>query len=358
MRKKWPSVSGRSELFNQSIGLLGNFSNVMRTRRSQFSGDPMPGSEVGHRTVLLHEAIESLQIQRDDVIVDATLGGAGHAKAIVDLLGKGGRFIGIDLDRDAIGRGEVLLKDAEAHVDLVEANFRDIRKSLASLGVTHITKVLFDLGWSSYQLDSGRGFSLAKDEPLVMTYSKEGGAVTAATIINTWKEETLADIFFGFGEERYARRIAKAIVERRVQRTFSTALELADFIKTIVPVGYAHGRIHPATKVFQALRIAVNDEFGALAEGLREAFDLLAEGGRMAVITFHSSEDRIVKRYFATLEKEGQAQKLSKKPIPPGDEEIQSNRRARSAKLRAIQKISHDQTHTQDQQIPPIDTPR
>lgn len=326
--------------------------NVPRTRRSQFSDDPVPPEHAVHRSVLLHESLASLDIHTDDTVVDATLGGAGHARELASRLGPGGAFIGFDLDADAIARAAHALEGARAPVHLIESDFRDIKKALEARGIRSITKALFDLGWSSYQLDSGRGFSLLKDEPLAMTYTKEKRDVTAATVVNSWKEETLADIFFGFGGERYARRIAKAIVERRGKKLFRTARELAECISEAVPAGYRRGRIHPATKSFQALRIAVNDELGALDEGIRGAFDLLSEGGRIAVITFHSVEDRAVKRLFLALEKEGTAKRLTKKPITPSADELARNRRARSAKLRVIEKIhSHDKETTQNKQI-------
>ena len=317
--------------------------NVPRTRRSQFSGNPVspkPNAAPVHHPVLLHSAIQSLDIKSDDYVVDATLGGAGHAQAIVQSLGPKGVFIGFDLDADAIQRGKDALIDTKAPVHLIQANFRDLKKELETIGVHKITKALFDLGWSSYQLDSGRGFSLQADEPLVMTFSKSGGPVTAAIAINTWKEESLADIIYGFGEERYSRRIARAIVERREQKPFTTARELAEVIAESVPASYRHGRIHPATRTFQALRIAVNDELGALKQGLESALEMLSEGGRIAVITFHSIEDRAVKQLFAGFEREGKGKKLTKKPIAPSEEELKENRRARSAKLRVFEKIS------------------
>jgi 16S rRNA (cytosine1402-N4)-methyltransferase len=286
-----------------------------------------------HTPVLLHEALDALQIAQDDVVVDATLGGAGHARAIAARLNAEGLFVGFDLDAEAIERAKVALADSSATTTLIEANFRDMERELASRGITRIKKALFDLGWSSYQLDSGRGFSFQKDEPLRMTYSRNASAVTAATVVNEWKEKTIADIIYGFGEERYARRI-----------------ELAELIKSIVPRAYAHGRIHPATRTFQALRIAVNDELGAIEQGIRSAFKLLAQGGRIAVITFHSLEDRAVKRLFVELEASGQGIRVFKKPVVPSDEEVRRNPRARGAKLRVFEKIPpiHDEETAQD----------
>jgi 16S rRNA (cytosine1402-N4)-methyltransferase len=291
----------------------------------------------GHRSVLLHEAIEFLAIEKDDVVVDATLGGAGHARAIADRLDSGGVLVGFDLDHDAIERAKVALPNSRCTLHFAESNFRRLNEELVKFGIEKIDKALFDLGWSSFQLDAGRGFSFQKDEPLLMTYSKDPSALTAKTIVNEWSEESLADIIFGWGEERYSRRIAKRIVDQRETKPFETSKELGDAIKAAVPSAYRFGRIHPATKTFQALRIAVNDELGALKEGIRAAWDRLDPGGRIAVITFHSIEDREVKRLFADLIKSG-GHLIVKKPITASAEELQENPRARSAKLRVIEK--------------------
>ena len=313
----------------------------------------MTKDESGHTPVLLHEVVFLLDVRRGDVVLDATLGGGGHAEKLVKGLGGNGLFIGFDADSDALQRAREVLADSRAPVRLVCGNFRNIGRELERLGVKSMTKALFDLGMSSYQLNldsglpaaswaqAGRGFSFKADEPLLMTYAKHPGAeaVTAATIVNTWSEKTLADIIFGFGEERYARRIARAIVERRHKHPFRTSHELAETIREATPRGYRGGRIHPATRTFQALRIAVNDELGALSEGLAAAWKLLAPGGRIAVISFHSLEDRLVKRMFAAWEKDGEGKRLVKKPVVPGREEVIANPRARSAKLRVIEKL-------------------
>ena len=343
----------------------------MRTRRSIFSSDPVSSLDTtrahSHLPVLLHEAIDQLAIQEGDTVVDATLGGAGHARAIVEKLSKRGTFIGFDLDQDAIERTKKALADAKSTVHLIESNFRTLKNELATRGITHITKALFDLGWSSYQLE-GRGFSFQHDQPLVMTYSQKPQLVTAATIVNEWQENSIADVLYGFGEERYSRKIAKAIVERRQKKLFTTSGELADFIKSVVPRSYAFGRIHPATRTFQALRIAVNDELGALQSGIRTAFEMLSAGGRIAVISFHSIEDRAVKQLFAGLEKEGAGKRLTPKDsklpagqakktfILPSREEIAANPRARSAKLRVfVKNFHHDKKTFENKQIPPLD---
>ena len=296
-------------------------------------------AQAGHRSVLLHEALELLAIQADDAVVDATLGGAGHAQAIAGMLGLHGILIGIDADHDAIVRAQERLADALPTVHLVEANFRDISAQLAKLEISEVDKILFDLGWSSFQLDAGRGFSLKSDEPLLMTYSRDAGALTAQTIVNEWAEESIADVIFGWGEERYSRRIAKCIVERRATKPFTTARELAEAIYAAVPPRYRFGRIHPATRTFQALRIAVNDELGALAEGLRGGWRHISKGGRIAIISFHSIEDRVVKQTFKQWEEAGEGKRITRKPIVPSAEENAENPRARSAKLRVIQKI-------------------
>ncbi|MCR4281172.1 MAG: 16S rRNA (cytosine(1402)-N(4))-methyltransferase RsmH [Candidatus Kaiserbacteria bacterium] len=299
------------------------------------------GRAVGHVTVLSHEAIEALGMKSADVVVDATLGGGGHAKSIAEALGKGGMLIGMDLDKEAVDRTKIALERiSKPKIHLLTANFRNISSELAKLNVKRIDKALFDLGWSGYQLSAGRGFSFLKDEPLQMTYSANPGAgtLTVSTIVNEWGEESIADIIFGWGEEKYSRRIAKKIVERRSSAPFKTASELADAISSAVPASYRHGRIHPATRTFQALRIAVNDELGALKEGLAGAWQSLAEGGRIAVITFHSIEDREVKRLFLKWEQNGEGKRITHSPLRASAEEIKTNPRSRSAKLRVIQK--------------------
>ncbi len=280
-----------------------------------------------------------LDIREDDVVLDATLGGAGHTRELARLLGEHGIIVGIDADPDAIARAEDALRDTRADVRLVEGNFRRLGALLPERGVSRITKALFDLGWSSYQLAAGRGFSFRSDEPLLMTYgTPEKSALTAKIIVNTWEESSLRDIIAGWGEERFARRIARAIVLRRSERPFETSRDLAETVFQAVPAPARHARTHPATRTFQALRIAVNDEIGALEEGLRAAYDLLAPGGRIAVITFHSIEDRVVKLFFAAAEKSGKGRRLTKKPVIPDESELAENPRARSAKLRVFEK--------------------
>ena len=295
-----------------------------------------------HISVLLHESIEALDIRPSDVVVDATLGGAGHSTLIAAKLDASGMLVGFDLDHDAIERARMSLSGSACRTELVEANFRTMGSALAAREIGSIDKALFDLGWSSFQLAVGRGFSFQKDEPLLMTYASnpDESTLTAATIVNEWEEESIADVIYGWGEERYSRRIAKAIVERRRETAFTTSKELADFIKASVPTAYRYGRIHPATKTFQALRIAVNDELGSLTEGMQAAWKVLSVGGRIAIISFHSIEDRMVKQQFVAWEKEGAGKRITKKPIIAGAQELSQNPRARSAKLRVIERIA------------------
>lgn len=293
----------------------------------------------GHRTVLLQESLQQLQIRPDDIVVDATLGGAGHAREIVRLLGTKGVFLGIDADADAISRAREALKDGVARIELEHGNFRNLESYLGKHGIPAITKAIFDLGWSGYQLTAGRGFSFLKDEPLLMTYADTPDALTARIVVNSWGEESLADVIYGWGEERYSRRIARAIVEARKEKPIETSRELADIVSGAVPPVYRKGKTHPATKTFQAIRIAVNDEMGALKQGLAAAWKHLASGGRLAVITFHSVEDREVKRLILEWAQSGEGERLTKGVVTPSPEELAGNPRSRSGKLRAIRKL-------------------
>ena len=230
----------------------------MRTRLFKSSGNPVRGvpeaasntlKESGHRSVLLHEAIEILRLQEDDIVVDATLGGAGHAREIVKHLGKRGTFIGIDADADAIERSKALLRDVAPAIHIAPANFRTITRILEAAHIPHISKVLFDLGWSSFQLESGRGFSFLNDEPLSLAYDKDQ-KLTAGVIVNEWNEESIADILWGWGDERYSRRIARGIIEARDRAPILTARELGELIRASVPIAYRRGKSHPANKNF------------------------------------------------------------------------------------------------------------
>lgn len=306
----------------------------MRTRRSQSSSDPVPEA---HRPVLLHETLEWLAIEPFHTVVDATLGSSGHATAIAEKLDARGVFLGIDADAEAVERARARLAGARPTVHTVEADFRTISTVLESYGIEHIDRALFDLGWSSEQLTAGRGFSFTHDEPLLMTYAADPDAetVTARDIVNTWDTKHLADVIYGWGEERSARRIAHAIVARRAEKTIETSGELAEIVASAVPAARRAGRRHPATKTFQALRIAVNDEIGAIREGLSDARDALTAGGRIAVITFHSIEDRTVKQLFRDWEEGRLGTAFG--PVRPTREAIRENPRARSALLRIFE---------------------
>lgn len=298
-----------------------------------------------HQSVLLKEAIESLAIVPGDTVVDATIGGAGHFSAILDELDGNGALIGIDADASAIERGQAAAVHARAAVHLVEDNFRNLSAILDRLGVSQISKVLFDLGWSAYHLEAGRGFSFRADEPLLMTYGAPKAGETAADMVNSASEDALADLFFSLGEERFARQIAKGIVRERHTKRILTTGDLVRVILASTPSWYQHRRIHPATKTFQALRIAVNDELGALREGLSAAIERLTPGGRIAVITFHSIEDRIVKTMLRDAAHAGVGTLVTKKPIAPSAEETRENPRARSAKLRVFERGGAEAPH-------------
>lgn len=297
-----------------------------------------------HQSVLLDEALMGLDISPGDVVVDATVGGAGHFKAILDRLDGNGVLVGIDADQGAIERGERAAAGARPAVHLVEGNFRDLGAILDKLGIASVSKVLFDLGWSAYHLSAGRGFSFRADEPLHMTYGTPVAGKTAADMVNTASEEALADLFFSLGEERFARAIARGIVARREIAPITTTGELSDVVLAATPGWYHHRRIHPATKTFQALRIAVNDELGAIREGLSAAIGRLVPGGRIAVITFHSIEDRIVKTMLRDAAHEGRGNVLTKKPVAPSSFELRENPRARSAKLRVFERTGGSAT--------------
>jgi 16S rRNA (cytosine1402-N4)-methyltransferase len=296
----------------------------------------------GHISVLLHESIDGLQIQAGEIYVDGTLGSGGHAEVVALTFGGNVQIIGIDMDSEALARATSRFKKIHANATFVQGNFRNIDTILDSLGVDKVHKILLDIGLSSNQLDeSGRGFSFRFDEPLKMTFAKEIGEddTTADDVVNFWQEDTLETIIRGFGEERYAKKIAHAIVYARSIKPIKTTHQLVEVIKSAVPVRYTTGKLHFATRTFQAIRIAVNQELKALEEGIAKGFERLAPGGRMAVISFHSLEDRIVKNFFRNQTHADLAHLITKKPITASDEEVSINRRSRSAKLRIIEKI-------------------
>ena len=294
-----------------------------------------------HISVLSQELISGLALEKNDVVVDATINGGGHSILISKALSTEGILLGIDLDSDALQEAHERLREAPARVILKEGNYRSVDRFLAEENISHINKAVFDLGMSSRQLDlSGRGFSFRRDEPLLMTFGKEPkkGDLTAREIINEWEEEHIADILEGYGEERYAKRIAHAITTARLEKPITTTFGLVYLIEEAVPTSYKRRRVHPATKTFQALRIAVNDEIRGLEEALEKIRHYLSKNGRIGVISFHSMEDRVVKRTFKTWEVEGIGTVLTKRPLTPTPEEKEKNPRARSAKLRFFQK--------------------
>lgn len=306
-----------------------------------------------HIPVLLAECLESLQIQPEGVYVDGTLGRAGHACAIVQRLTTG-RLIGIDRDRTAIEAARVRLEPWQERVTLLQGNFADLHSLLGQAHVNRVDGLLFDLGVSSPQLDNAaRGFSYQQDAPLDMRMD-DTAPLTAREIVNTWDYDNLKRILYAYGEERYAPRIAKAIVRTREEAPIETTLQLVNIIKGAMPPTALREKQHPAKRCFQALRIAVNGELDALPPMLTAAVDVLRSGGRLAIITFHSLEDRIVKQTFRELSqgctcppefpvcvcgKKPKIRLVNRKPITPTETELAANPRARSAKLRTAEKL-------------------
>jgi 16S rRNA (cytosine1402-N4)-methyltransferase len=290
-----------------------------------------------HKTVLLNEAIAGLNLKGNQSVLDGTFGGGGHSLEICKRY-KGMKIIAIDKDKSAFEKAKDKFEGVDCDITFINANFRDLDKFLKD----PIDAIVLDLGLSSDQLEnSGRGFSFMKNEPLLMTMKENPGPedLTAEDVVNTWSEKSLADIIYGYGEERFARRIARRIVETRSKAEIKNTFDLVKIIGEAVPAGYRRGKLHFATRTFQALRIAVNDELGALSEGLEKGFEILKEGGRMSTISFHSLEDRIVKRFYQKKQKEKKAILINKKPTIAGDEELKKNPRSRSAKLRILEKI-------------------
>jgi 16S rRNA (cytosine1402-N4)-methyltransferase len=296
-----------------------------------------------HKTVLLHESVDALNLTKGGIYVDCTAGAGGHTEEIVKRMNDQVKVIGLDLDEDALKRSEERIKNTNLKSDVLWrlSNFRNFDTVLSEEKIEKVDGFLLDLGFSSYQIeDSGRGFSFLRDEPLEMTLQKSAGPadITAKMIVNEWSEESIANIIYGYGNERFSRRIAREIVSEREKEPIETTSRLVEIIENAVPFFYKKGRIHPATKTFQALRIAVNDELGALEEFLEKSFDFLNKDGRIAIISFHSLEDRIVKNFFRKKKDEEEGVLVVKKPIVPKDEELKENPRSRSAKLRIIQK--------------------
>ena len=310
-------------------------------------------SEFHHVSVLLEECIEGLDIKPDGIYVDGTLGGAGHSSRIAAELSTG-RLIGIDRDPVALKAAGKRLEPWADRVTLVHSNFCEIASVLDNLGIEDVDGILLDLGVSSPQLDDGqRGFSYMADAPLDMRMNNED-VLTADTVVNTWSYEDLKRILYDYGEERYAPQIASHICRRRETAPIRTTLELVDVIRSAMPPAALREKQHPAKRTFQAIRIAVNDELGSVEKVMADAIPRLAPGGRLAVITFHSLEDRIVKTAMANASrgctcppsfpvcvcgKKPQVKLISRKPIVSGDEELERNPRARSAKLRICEKL-------------------
>ncbi len=296
---------------------------------------------MSHVSVLLRPAVDALNLAKGMTVVDGTFGFGGHSRAIAKELGKDGRLISFDADASVFAESTVKEIEMLTTFMPVAENFRNIVEALERLHVTEINAALLDLGLSSTQLEaSGRGFSFQKDEPLLMTFNTQPGEddVTAQVIVNRWKPETIATVLQGFGDERYGWRIAQGIVAARKIGEITTTFQLVDIIKQSTPTGYHHGKTHFATRTFQALRMAANDELGAIEKGIDGAFVNLMKGGRIAVISFHSIEDRLVKQLFKKKVDEGSAKAVFKKPLTPDDDELMANPRARSAKLRVIEK--------------------
>jgi 16S rRNA (cytosine1402-N4)-methyltransferase len=288
-----------------------------------------------HRSVLLDEVLEYLRPSGGQTIVDCTVGCAGHAKAIAERIAPDGKLIGIDRDDESLDIARGNLEEFKSITHLARGNFKDIKSILSGLDIGKADGFLFDLGISSFQLEKEeRGFSIKSKGPLDMRMDR-GLSVGAGEIVNSCDENELARIIREYGEERYSGRIARAIVSKR---PLTDTKNLADTVSAAVPGGYRYGRIHPATRTFQAIRIAVNGELDAIKPALDGAISMLDPGGKIAVISFHSLEDRIVKHRFRDLSKEGALNILTKKPVRPGRAEVVSNPRARSAKLRVAER--------------------
>ena len=306
--------------------------------------------EFNHISVLLNQSIGGLDINPDGIYVDCTAGGGGHSSAIAEKLSENGMLIAIDRDPDAVKAASEKLK-MYRNARVIQSNYSDLKNVLDKLAIPAVDGIIMDLGVSSYQLDEkSRGFSYHADAPLDMRMSRTG--MTAADVVNTLSEKELSDIFFEYGEEKFSRRIASNIIKYREVKPVETTLELADIIRESIPQKARRDK-NPCKKTFQALRIKVNGEFDHLSKGLDEAFFSLKPHGRLAVITFHSLEDRIVKQRFASwckgcicppdfpqcvCGKKPLGQLVNRKPIEADESELENNKRSRSAKLRIIER--------------------
>lgn len=309
--------------------------------------------EFNHVSVLLNECLDALNIKEDGIYVDGTLGGAGHSSEILKRLSQEGRLIGIDQDTDALKASQNRLQNFN-NVTFVHNNFHNIKQILDELDIEEVDGILMDLGVSSYQLDKGeRGFSYMKDAPLDMRMNRDN-EFSAYDVVNTYSEEELYRIIRDYGEEKFAKRIATFIVNARVEKNIETTLELVEIIKNAIPAKARREGPHPAKRTFQAIRIEVNSELSILNRAIEDGVDKLSKGGRMAIITFHSLEDRIVKNKFRDLAvscrcpkefpicvcgEKAKVKVISRKAIEPTKEEVEINPRSRSAKLRVIEKI-------------------
>jgi 16S rRNA (cytosine1402-N4)-methyltransferase len=304
----------------------------------------MDSARGSHEPVLVDEILFWLQCKPGGVYVDCTLGYAGLATRILDHTAPDGILVGIDRDAAALAESRARLHDVMARVRLKHGNFSELKAMVAETGLLRVDGVIFDLGVSSPQLDRPeRGFSFREDGPLDMRMDQREGR-TAADLIRDLPETQLADVIYQLGEERYSRRIARAIVQARVQGAIETTRELAAVVERAVPASYRHGRIHCATRTFQALRIAVNRELDVLEPALRDAVDILSPGGRVCAVSFHSLEDRIVKHTFRALANgpEASVRVLTKKPVIASEAERDHNPRSRSAKLRVVERLSKE----------------
>lgn len=311
--------------------------------------------EFHHVTVLLHETIDMLDVKADGVYVDATLGGAGHSEYLLGKLSESGHLYAFDQDQHAIENAKTRLAPfiEKGMVTFIKGNFRQLKERLNELGVTEIDGICYDLGVSSPQLDEReRGFSYKKDAPLDMRMNQEA-SLTAYEVVNTYDYHDLVRIFFKYGEDKFSKQIARKIEQARAIKPIETTTELAEIIKSAKPAKELKKKGHPAKQIFQAIRIEVNDELGAADESIQQAMDLLAIGGRISVITFHSLEDRLTKQLFKEAstvevpkglpfipdELKPKMELVNRKPILPSQEELEENNRSHSAKLRVAQKI-------------------
>lgn len=310
--------------------------------------------EFAHKSVLLQEVIDSLNVQPDGIYVDGTLGGAGHAYEVCRSLGPDGRMIGIDQDEDAIAAATKRLADFKDQVTIVRSNYEAMKDVIHDLGIERVNGITLDLGVSSYQLDAAeRGFSYREDAPLDMRMDNRQ-EVTAATVVNEYTESELFQVIRKYGEDKFAKNIAKHIVQERQKEPVLTTGRLAEIVDQSIPMKFKKQGGHPAKRTFQAIRIEVNRELTVLEDHISEMIDLLAPGGRFCIITFHSLEDRIVKNAFRTAQdpctcppdfpvcvcgKKSKGKVLTRKPVLPSEKELEENSRSKSAKLRVFEHI-------------------